>query len=176
MKTLINKDRIQTRISEMAEEIDGYYYGQDWYRHTNEPVIVIGILSGAIFFMADLVRQLSIRTKLDFIRASSYPGETIIAKELKITDAPILPLRDAHVLLIDDIFDTGNTLRATKELLTWSSSKDIKTTVLLRKPDKAPSDITIDFVGFDIPDKFVIGYGLDYDGEYRKLSYIATLE
>ncbi len=174
MKTLINETNLQARISEMALEIDEYYKRQDWYRTTQEPVIVIGVLTGAMFFMADLVRKLSIRMELDFIRTSTYPGEATTAREPKILVPPTIRLHDAHVLVIDDILDAGKTLKLVRDDLEWSYPESIRAAVLLRKPGKAPNDVTADFVGFDIPDEFVVGMGLDYDGKYRELPYVAV--
>lgn len=161
MRMLINENSLQKRISEMALEIDSYYQRQDWYRKTDEPVIVIGVLAGAIFFMADLVRQLSIRTKLDFIRTSTYPGKTTTAKEPQIIATPKISLHDAHVLLIDDILDTGQTMLAIRQHIMLPYPEDIRMAVLLRKPEKIQTDISADFVGFDIPDEWVAGYGMD---------------
>jgi hypoxanthine phosphoribosyltransferase len=186
MRILIDGNRLQTRISEMALEINEYYQKQDWYQRTQEPVIVIGVLTGALFFMADLVRQLSIRTELDFIRVSTYPGKTMIAQEPKIINLPTLSLQDAHVLLVDDILDTGKTIGRIREHLAWPYipqnrnehiariSKNMRTAVLLRKPGKAPAGVTADFVGFDVPDKFLVGYGLDYDSRHREKPYVAV--
>ncbi len=173
MKTLISENRLQTRISEMASEIDEYYLKQEWYKNSEEPVVVIGVLTGAMFFMVDLVRKLSIRTELDFIRVSTYPGKTIVAQEPKIITKPTKNLRNANILLIDDILDTGKTLRMIKKYL-WAYPENIKTAVLLRKPGKASSGIKADFVGFDILDRFVVGYGLDYNGRYREMLYVAV--
>lgn len=186
MRILIDENILQARISEMALEIDEYYQRQDWYQRTQEPVVVIGVLTGAIFFMADLVRKLSIRVELDFIRVSTYPGEATVAQEPKIITPPIKSLHDAHILLVDDILDTGKTIGMIKERLAWPYipqdrneriihiSENMRTAVLLRKPGKAPIDVTADFVGFDIPDEFVVGYGLDYNGRYREQPYVAV--
>lgn len=181
MRILIEENRLQARISEIALEIDEYYQRQDWYQRTQEPVIVIGVLTGALFFMADLVRQLSIRTELDFIRVSTYPGKTTVAQTPQIIAQPVRSLHDKHILIVDDILDGGKTLRAVKEHLAWPflnrpgfHPETIKTAVLLRKPEKAPADVTADFVGFDIPDEFVVGMGLDYNGRYREKPYVAV--
>lgn len=174
MKTLIDEKVLQARVSEMASEIDRYYLGKDWYRRTQEPVVIIGVLTGAVFFMADLVRKLSIRVELDFIRVSTYPGEATRAQEPKIITRPTIRLHDAHILIIDDILDTGKTLRVIRKNLAEPYPESMKTAVLLRKPGKAPSDIKADFVGFDIPDEFVVGYGMDYNGRYREKPYLAV--
>lgn len=174
MRILIDEERLQARISEMALEIDSYYQSQAWYRQTQEPVVVIGVLTGALFFMADLVRKLSIRTELDFIRASTYPGESVIALEPKMICPPTKNLHDAHVLVIEDILDTGKTLDMIHTHLAWSYPESIKTAVLLRKPGKAPADVVANFIGFDIPDKFVVGMGLDYDNRHREMPCVAV--
>lgn len=168
MQCLLDKNRIQTRISEMAQEIDAYYQKQSWYRYTNEPVVVIGILTGSVFFMTDLLRQLHIRVKMDFMRTSTYPGRaTTPQNEARLIQGPVTHLHDAHVLLIDDILDTGITLQKAYQYIADHYIETIKTAVLLRKPGKAPEHIKADFVGFDIPDEWVIGYGLDYNGLCR---------
>jgi len=174
MRTLIDAERLQARISDMALEIDSYYRGQDWYRMTQEPVVVIGVLAGAMFFMADLVRKLSIRTKLDFTRMSTYSGKATTVQQPKIICPPASRLHDAHILLIDDILDTGRTIGVLRTHLAWPYPEDVKTAVLLRKSDKVPYDVKADFIGFDIPDEWVVGYGLDYNGLYRELPYVAV--
>jgi len=176
MKVLINENSLQARISEMALEIDSYYLQQDWYQNTQEPVIVVGILIGALFFMADLIRKLSIRVELDFIRVSTYPGKSTTAQEPKIITPPTKIIDGAHTLLVDDILDTGNTILAIQKCLwkDWLHPEDMQIATLLRKLGKAPSDITANFVGFDIPNEFVVGCGLDYNGRYRELPYVAV--
>jgi len=169
MKTLIGDIALQTRIADMASEIDSYYAEQDWYRKTQEPVIVIGVLTGAIFFMADLVRKLSIRTELDFIKVSTYPGKTTTAQTPKITFASTRRLHNSHILLLDDILDSGKTIRTIKTNL---PSEDVQVAVLLRKLTKAPFDVVPDFVGFDIPNKWVAGYGMDDNERRREISVI----
>ena len=187
MKTLIDETTIQTRITEMASEIDFHYCGQDWCRHTQESVIVIGVLTGAIFLMADLVRQLSIHAELDFIRTSTYPikkpihyigeekprSEIVTQLEAEIISKPTSQIHNSHVLVIDDILDTGLTYQAIRAHLFQYGSKDIRLATLLRKPGKAPKDIKADFVGFDIEDKWVAGYGMDdRNGRSRELPFI----
>lgn len=170
MEALISEQSLQTRIGDMAWEIDRYYKRQEWYRNTQEPVVVIGVLTGAIFFMADLVRKLSIHTKLDYLRISNWS----YSMSPKISSLPFTKLCNAHILLIEDILDTGETLRKIHRELYWEKPSSMKTCVLLRKPDKAPADIVVDFVGFDIPDEFVVGYGLDHKGRYREMPYVAV--
>jgi hypoxanthine phosphoribosyltransferase len=176
MKTLISANDIQRRITEMAFEIDEYYKQQRWYKWTNQPVVIISVLTGAVFFTVDLMRQLTLRTKLDFIRTSTYPGKSTEAQLPIITAIPVSNLHDAHVLIVEDILDTGVTLRRIQEHILWQYPETLKIATLLRKPDKAPPDMKIDFIGFDIPDEFVTGMGLDYDDRYRELPYISVLQ
>lgn len=174
MKTLIDEQILQARISEMALEIDRYYLRQDWYYRSQDPVVIIGVLTGSIFFMADLVRQLSIRVELDFIRVSTYPGKATVAQEPIIVTRPTRNLHDAHILIVDDILDTGKTLRVIRRDLAEPYQESMRTAVLLHKPGKAPPDIKANFVGFDIPDEFVVGYGMDHNGRYREKPYLAV--
>lgn len=161
MKTLINTDSLQARISEMAMEIDSYYKQQDWYHNTQKPVVVIGVLTGAMFFVADLVRKLSIRVELDFIKVSTYPGKTTTAQESKIIIPPTRSLHNAHVLLVDDILDTGKTIKVVRKFLARWYPESMLTAVLLRKPGKASGNTMANFVGFNIEDEWVAGYGMD---------------
>ena len=175
LNTIISSEEIQKRIGEMANEIDKYYLQQEWYRQTEQPVIVVGVLTGSLFFMADLLRKLTIRTKLDFIRVSTYPGTSTTAQSSKIVHYPVERLYNTHILLIDDILDTGGTMHLIRSHLSAVFPASVKIAVLLRKPYKRSSSINGDFIGFDIQNKFVVGYGLNYGNKYRELPYIATL-
>jgi hypoxanthine phosphoribosyltransferase len=170
MKTLISQEDIGRRISEMANEIDSYYM------RTSEPIIVIGVLTGALFFMVDLVRQLSIGVELGFIGASTYPGGFMTAQETKIITEHYPSLHNRRILLVDDILDRGNTLDKIKDRIVEKSPNNIRTAVLLRKPGEVRKckDVDADFVGFDIPDEFVFGYGMDYCGRYREMPHVAV--
>lgn len=174
METLIAEDNLNSRVRMMAEEIDEYYRQKDWYERTNDPVVIIGVLTGAFVFMADLVRQLSIRTELDFIRTSTYPGDTTETQQPNIVSWPEINLHNAHILIIDDILDTGRTLKLIQEEIGLRHPESIATAVLLRKSDRLKENIGAQFVGFNIPDDFVIGYGMDYDGRYRSMSRVAV--
>lgn len=183
MRILVDKKHIQNRIGDVAWEIDRHYNKQDWYKNTKEPVIVLGVLSGGMFFMADLVRQLSIRTEMDFIRVSTYPGKATTAQKPRIIVEPTKLLHNAHILIVDDILDTGKTLGCVKEHLLYPHfpivqfrPASIQTAVLLCKPGKAVNNMTADFVCCGIEDEWVVGYGLDYNGRYRNLPYVAVLE
>lgn len=178
MKTLIDEVSLQARISEMALEIDKYYQNQEWYIRTDQPVHILGVMLGAMPFMNELVKQLSVRTEIHYIRMSSYCGKTTKVRQPKILDKPKKRfLGDTefsnHILLVDDILDTGDTLNVIKKEYEWPGD-EIRIAVLLQKPGKAHHPVTADFVGFDIPDEFVVGYGLDYDGRYREMPYVAV--
>lgn len=174
MKILVGETELQARISQMASEIDEYYKKQKWYQESDKPVVVIGILTGALFFMSDLVRRLTIRVELDFVRTSTYPGKSLISREPKILIEPSKKLINNHVLILDDVLDNGKTLKLVHDTLRWGYPETMRTAVLLRKLGKAPANVKVDFVGFDIPDEFIVGYGLDYGGKYREMPYVAV--
>jgi len=135
----------------------------------------VPILSGSIIFLADLIRHLPMKMKLSLITVSSYAGATTASDQPGLVMDLTTDVSGRHVLLIDDILDTGKTLRFVRDRLLSHSPASIRTAVLLRKPDKAPTDVSADFVGFEIADEFVVGYGLDYDGHYRNFPHIAVL-
>lgn len=178
MRVLIDETRLQTRISEMALEIDEYYLKQEWYKNTAQPVHILGVMLGAIPFTEALIEKLSVRIECHWIRMSSYCGKTSKVRLPKILAEPKKRFRgdtpfNNNILLIDDILETGETLKIIKEKYEWPGD-DTRIAVLLRKPGKTLSGITADFVGFDIPDEFVVGYGLDCNGRYRDLPYVAV--
>ncbi len=174
MKILVGETELQARISQMASEIDEYYKSQKWYQESDKPVVVIGVLTGALFFMSDLVRKLTIRVELDFVRTSTYPGKSLISRQPEILIEPSKKLLNEHVLILDDVLDNGKTLKLVHDTLRWGYPETMRTAVLLRKPGKAPENVKVDFVGFDIPDEFIVGYGLDYGGKYREMPYVAV--
>jgi hypoxanthine phosphoribosyltransferase len=169
-RILIPRDRIAQRVRAMAGEI------ADTYRDDEDAgITLVTVLSGALIFMADLMRELPLRMKIGLITVSSYPGATTESQGPKILTGLEADVTDRHVLLIDDILDTGSTLRLVRSKLAERKPKSIRTCVLLRKPSKAPPDVPADFVGFDVDDVFVVGYGLDYDDHYRNFPDIAVL-
>jgi len=168
VKILINEETIKNRVAEIAKLISTEFNGQ--------PITVVGVLTGCLIFLSDLVRQLNIPVRICFVRASSYRGETTIPGDLNI-DASMLPdIHGRNILLVDDILDSGNTLSKLTIYLKEKGCKSIRTAVLLRKMDKQEQPIEPDYCGFEIPDKFVVGYGLDYNDEYRNLPYIGDLD
>lgn len=167
---LIDEGRLAARVEELAREI------AEEYEDTDEGIIIVTILSGSIIFLADLIRHLPIKMRIGLITVSSYPGATTRSKGPRVTRELDIDVSDHHVLVVDDILDTGNTLRLVQKELRGHGAKSVRTAVLLRKASKAPPDVPADFIGFEIEDRFVVGYGLDYNDLYRNLPHIAVLK
>lgn len=169
-RILISRDQIAERIRELGQEIAWTYEDEE-----EDGITIVTILSGALIFVSDLIRRLPFRMKIGLITVSSYHGATTESGGARISQDLNTQVAGRHVLLVDDILDTGGTLRLVRERLIQAGAKSIRVCVLLRKPSKAPSDLDVEFVGFDIEDKFVVGYGLDYDDHYRNLPDIGIL-
>ncbi|EKA94023.1 hypoxanthine phosphoribosyltransferase [Fusobacterium periodonticum D10] len=136
----------------------------------------MGLLKGSVVFLSDLVKEINTPVIIDFMSVSSYGSETVSSGDVKILKDTDLDLRGKHVLIVEDIIDTGLTLEHVIRYFKESKGvKTLKTCTLLSKPERRKVNIDIDYVGFDVPDKFVIGYGLDYDQKYRNLPYIAVV-
>lgn len=169
-RILLSKEQIAGRVRELGREIAATYE-----HHEDDGITLVTILSGSLIFLADLIRELPLRMKLGLITVSSYAGATTESRGAELLQDLNVDVAGRHVLLIDDILDTGGTLRMVRERLARQGPKSIRTCVLLRKPTKAPQDVPAEFVGFDIEDQFVVGYGLDYDDHYRNLPEIGIL-
>ena len=167
MEVLIDADRITERVKEVAAEIARAYDGR--------PVTVVGILTGCLVFMADLIRRIDLPIRVAFLTASSYRGETTVSGLLEIRDELLPDIRGRHILLLDDILDTGKTLTRVVAHLIDRGAASVKVGVLLRKTGRQEVPFEPDYVGFTIPDKFVVGYGLDFNDEYRHLPFIGVL-
>jgi hypoxanthine phosphoribosyltransferase len=167
MKILLSSERIRTRVGELASQIKDHYQGQ--------PITIVGVLTGCLMFLADLVRHLDMPVRLALIQASSYRGSMTRPGELRVQADLVPDLRNRHVLLIDDILDTGQTLGHLVGHLQTLEPASIRIAVLLRKLGRQQLPIQPDFFGFDIPDVFVVGYGLDFNDEYRHLPHVAVL-
>jgi hypoxanthine phosphoribosyltransferase len=167
MEALITADRIDARVGEMAAEIARAYEGK--------PVTVVGILTGCLIFTADLIRRIDLPLRVAFVTASSYRGVTTIPGKLEIRDELLPDIVGRHILLLDDILDTGKTLTRVVAHLLDRGAESVKVGVLLRKIGRQEVPFEPDFVGFTIPDRFVVGYGLDFNDEYRHLPYIGVL-
>lgn len=138
-------------------------------------LVIVPVLTGSIVFVADLVRELPLKLRLELVGVSSYPGTSMESKGAAMRHDLPATLGGKHVLVVDDILDSGQTLDLVTRLIREQRPASLRVCVLLRKPGKAVIPLTPDYVGFDIPDEFVVGYGLDYDGHYRNLPDIATL-
>ncbi len=168
MQKLLSTEQIDEGVNRMAVEISVFYGGR--------PLTIIGVLNGSIMLLADLIRRLDLPLKVGLVQASSYGAHGVNPGPLRI-DLSMLPeIRGRHVLLIDDIFDTGSTLSALVEQVRRAEPETIRTAVLLRKHGRKSVLMEPDHVGFEIPDQFVVGYGLDYRDAFRNLPYIAVME
>jgi hypoxanthine phosphoribosyltransferase len=166
-EVLIEADALQARIAELGAEISREYEGRD--------VLLVGVLKGAVFFMADLMRELTIPCEIDFMAISSYGARTDssgVVRILKDLDANIAG-RD--VLVVEDIIDSGLTLSYLMRSLSARKPASLEICALLTKPERREIDVPVRFVGFEIPNRFVIGYGLDFAERYRNLPYVAVL-
>jgi len=169
-KIVVSEDQLHVRIEELGREITETYQGLD-----AEEVTVICITNGSILFCADLLRKLRLHVRLDCIRVSSYQDETKPLTEPEIVDHIRLDIAHRHVLLIDDVLDTGRTLKKIVAVLKALEPATLKTCVLLDKKGRRQVNYEADFSGFEIPDAFVVGYGLDFAERYRNLPCIGIL-
>ena len=166
-KPLLTTRQIQSKVKELAEHISQDYKGKD--------IIAVGILKGAFMFFSDIVRAIRIPLKIDFIIASSYV-KTETSGEVKIFYDTREPVADKDVLLIDDIVDSGITLNHIREGMLAKGPKSLRTCVFLDKKERRIEKVPLDYIGFEIPNEFVVGYGLDYEGQFRNVPYISTFK
>ena len=166
---VITERAIKERVAEMAAEI------AEVYARREDGVTIITVLAGSLIFLSDLIRLLPIKMFVGLVAVSSYAGRTVTSRGAKLELAPLPDLRNRSVLIVDDIVDTGRTLRVVQNEVRLLEPRSVQTVVLLRKLSRAPADVPVDYIGFDIEDAFVVGYGLDYDGLYRNLPYVGVL-
>ena len=166
---LLDADTIQARVRELAGEIEGDY-------PEAEGLLLVCVLKGGFMFMADLVRAMSTRVSIDFIAVSSYGSGTKSSGEVRFQKDLDVSLENRNVVVIEDIVDTGLTLKYLQEILRSRAPRSLRTACLLSKPSRRQVDVQVDYVGFTIEDRFVVGYGLDYAEKYRNLPYIAVLQ
>jgi hypoxanthine phosphoribosyltransferase len=167
LSVLISKEALEARISEMAKQIDSDLNG--------ESVILIGVLKGSIHFLSDLGRSLASDTEIDFLQTSSYHGGKSSTGIVQIRKDLDINIEDLNVIIVEDIVDTGITLSHLRELLSTRKPKSLKVAALLSKEGSRKVHPKVEYIGFDIPNEFVVGYGLDYEERYRNLPYIAIL-
>jgi hypoxanthine phosphoribosyltransferase len=164
---LIDADALRTRVSELGEEISGHYQGED--------LLLIGVLKGAVFFMADLMRHLTVPCEIDFMAISSYGAQTDSSGVVRILKDLDINIEGRNVLVVEDIIDSGLTLSYLMRNLESREPASLEVCALLTKPARREIDVPVRWVGFEIPNRFVIGYGLDFAERYRNLPYVGVL-
>jgi hypoxanthine phosphoribosyltransferase len=167
-EVLVSEEDLQRRVAELAAEVSRDYEGR--------PPLLVAILKGAVPFLADLMRHLTIDCELDFMAVSSYGSSTDSSGVVRILKDLDRDIAGRHVLIVEDIIDSGRTLSWLLKNLEARGPASLEVCALLRKPDAVKVDVSVRYVGFDIPNEFVIGYGLDYAERYRDLPFIGTLD
>jgi hypoxanthine phosphoribosyltransferase len=167
-EVLFTRDDIAKRVAELGAEITCDYEGKD--------LIVVGILKGAGVFMCDLIREINSPIRIDFMSVSSYGNSTVSSGIVRITNDLHQDIQGCSVLIVEDIIDTGNTLHYLREYLKNRGAEDVKICALLDKPSRRQVEVPVEYVGFEVEDKFIIGYGIDYAEKYRNLPFIGTLK
>jgi hypoxanthine phosphoribosyltransferase len=173
-RVLISQQQIAMRIAELARMITDDHTPPRLDRPAQ--VTIVPVLTGGMIFCADLVRQIPIAMQIGIISVSSYPGQTVASQGAQVVAQQLGSLHGRRVLLLDDVLDSGQTIRLVQAVLRQQGAASVRTCVLLRKDRPSTRDVQVDYVGFDIPDVFVVGYGLDFDNYYRNLPDIVTLK
>ncbi len=166
---LISKEKLAARVKELGKQITQDYKAQD-------DLVLLCVLKGSVIFLADLCREIELPCSLDFIGIASYGDETQSSGVVKITSDVSKPIADKHVIVVEDIIDTGLTAEYLLENLHTRHPKSVRLCSLLHKPDRTEREVPIDYLGFKVPDKFVVGYGLDAAQKYRNLDFIGYIE
>ena len=167
-KILITKEELAKRIEELGKQISKDYEGKK--------ILAIGILKGSVIFLADLIRSIDSEVSIDFMTVSSYGNSTETSGELTIKKDLDTDISGKDVLIVEDIIDSGITLSKLKEVLLKRNPASLKICTLLNKPERRIAQVDVDYIGFDIPNEFIIGYGLDYAEKYRDLPFIGVLK
>ena len=167
IRVMLPEEEITRRIEELGRQISEDFKGED--------VFLVCVLRGACFFACDLAKRISVPVTIDFIETSSYGSGTVSTGEVRIGKDIELPIKGRNVIIVEDIIDSGHTLSALTRLFSSRQAKSVTLCTLLDKPDRREVEVEVDYVGFTIPDEFVVGYGLDYDQKYRNLPYIGVV-
>ena len=167
-KVLFTKEVLQKRVEELGKQITEDLQGED--------VVVIGVLKGCVLFLSDIFRQLDMKCDLDFMVCSSYENATESSGNVKIIKDINVDVKNKVVLVVEDIIDSGRTMHNLKEIFKVRQCKDFKICTLLDKKERRAVDISADYIGFDVPNEFVVGYGLDYAGKYRNIPEVCVLK
>lgn len=169
LETLYSADQIKARVAELGQQITREYEGRD--------LVLIGVLKGSVIFLSDLMREIDLRLSIDFMAVSSYKDATVSSGDVEILKDLTNPIRGKDVIVCEDIIDTGLTLFRLMEILESRGASSLKIATLLDKPEpRIKKELKIDYCGFQIPNKFVVGYGLDAAGRYRNLPFIAIVK
>lgn len=168
IRVLVSEEEVDKRIKEVGEQISKDYEGQE--------VHVICVLKGGVFFMCELAKRITVPLSMDFMSVSSYGNEKQSSGVVKIVKDLDEALEDKNVIIVEDIIDSGRTLSYLVEILKKRNPKSLKICTLLDKPERRVTDVQVDYVGFNIPDEFVVGYGLDFAQKYRNLPFIGVVE
>lgn len=168
IRVLLSEEEVDKRIRELGEQISKDYAGEE--------VHLICVLRGSVFFTCELAKRITIPVSIDFMSASSYGSNTVSSGVIKIVKDLEDPLIGKNVIVIEDIIDTGRTLSHLLKIFQERNPKSLRLCTLLDKPDRRVADVDVDYTGFQIPDEFVVGYGLDYAQKYRNLPYIGIVE
>lgn len=168
VKVMISEEQVNQKIRELAEQISKDYEGKS--------VHLICILKGSVFFSCDLAKRITVPVTLDFMSVSSYGNETVSSGRVRILKDLDESIQGKNVLIVEDIIDSGRTLAHLMDLLGTRSPESLEICTLLDKPDRRVTDVDVKYVGFEIPDEFVVGYGLDYNQHYRNLPYVGVIE
>ena len=167
-EVLISREQLAQRVRELGQQITKDYEG--------EPVLLVGILRGSVPFMADIMREIDLDVTIDFMSVSSYGGSTKTSGVVRIIKDLETPIEGRNVIIIEDIIDTGLTLHYLMGYLAGRNPKSLKICAILDKPSRRKIDIKGDYIGFEVEDKFIVGYGLDFNQRYRQLPYISWLK
>lgn len=168
INVLIPENLLQDRIKELAKQIEKDYEGKE--------ITIVSVLKGAVFFTVDLTKNMINKVNFEFIEVSSYGNRFESTGNIKVNKDLSASIEGKDILIVEDIIDSGKTLKYLKEHLENKNANSVKICTLLNKPERREVEIDIDYIGFDIPNKFVLGYGLDYEGYYRNVPYIGYVE
>ena len=168
---LISEQDVRSRIAELGQEITNFYQ----HKNIHTPLVVVGLLRGSFMFMADLVREIHLPVEIDFMTTSSYGNAMNSNHDVRISKNLDGDIKGKHVLIVEDIIDTGYTLQKVRDILNLREPSSLTICTLLDKPSRREVDVPVDWVGFTIPDEFVVGYGIDYAQRHRNLGYIGKV-
>ena len=168
---LISEQDVRSRIAELGQEITNFYQ----HKNIHTPLVVVGLLRGSFMFMADLVREIHLPVEIDFMTTSSYGNAMNSNHDVRISKDLDSDIKGKHVLIVEDIIDTGYTLQKVRDILNLREPSSLTICTLLDKPSRREVDVPVDWVGFTIPDEFVVGYGIDYAQRHRNLGYIGKV-